>query len=533
VVLDVTERKHAEDALRENEARQRSILEHLPVGVWFVDAAANLLYANPAGSKIWGGDRFVHSNEYNNYRGKWHDTSKPLTPDDWAGARALKKGETSLRELIDIECFDGRQKTILNSAVPVRGKAGEITGAVIFNEDVSDLVAAQRALLESEQEFKAFFELSSVGAAEVDPVTNCFTRVNRKFCEITGYSEAELLKLGPLALTAPEEREKDVAQGKRLFSRETNDWQSEKRYLRKDGTLIWVQVTGTVLRRADGVPQRFLAVIQDITSRRQSQELMRSEAKRMEKLVEARTAKLQETVAELEAFAYSISHDLRAPLRALNSFSEALQQDYAEKLDDTAKHYLRRMGAACQRMDKLILDVLAYSRIVRQEIVLEPVDLHKLVRGLLDSFPHLQASQADIQIEGTLPQVVSSETALTQCISNLLGNAVKFVPAGTKPVVRIWSETREDGLYLLVRDNGIGIAPENEKRIFQLFQQLNKGYDGTGIGLSIVRKAIERLGGSVGVQSQPGKGSCFWLKLPLKDPAADGLDFSEKPALGI
>jgi len=248
---------------------------------------------------------------------------------------------------------------------------------------------------------------------------------------------------------------------------------------------------------------------------RQAHELLDDRAKHLETLVEQRTAKLRETIGELEGFSYSITHDLRAPLRAMQSFSQMLQTDHGGKLDDVDKEYLQRIATAANRMDKLIQDVLIYSSVMRMDLQLEPVDVTKLLRGMLESYPAFQEPKADVRIEGELPAVLGNEAALTQCFSNLLHNAVKFVAPATKPRVRISAQSDGPTVRLWVADNGIGIAPRHVAGIFGLFHRLDSAYEGTGVGLTIVKKAVERMGGRVGVESESGQGSRFWLDLKL------------------
>jgi signal transduction histidine kinase len=152
---------------------------------------------------------------------------------------------------------------------------------------------------------------------------------------------------------------------------------------------------------------------------------------------------------------------------------------------------------------------------VLQELPLEPVDLSKLLRGLLDTYPNFHPEKADIQIEGDLPVVLGNESLLTQCFSNLIGNAVKFVASGTRPQVRVRAETVDGTARIWVQDNGIGIPKHAQDRLFGMFQKLDSQYEGTGIGLAIVRKVVERMGGKVGVESEQGQGSRFWVELHL------------------
>jgi signal transduction histidine kinase len=246
----------------------------------------------------------------------------------------------------------------------------------------------------------------------------------------------------------------------------------------------------------------------------------------LELTVAERTAKLRETVEELESFSYSITHYLRAPLRALQSFSVILEEEQSAKLDEAAKDYLHRIASSAHRMDKLIQDVLNYSQVLRMDLALEPVDVPKLLRGMIESYPNFQAPRMEISIAQDLPRVLGNEAALTQCLSNLLTNAGKFVAPGTKPRVVISAEVlptqtaAENAgpapgrmVRIWVADNGIGIAERHREKIFGMFQRLDTHYEGTGIGLSIVRKAAERMGGKAGMESELGKGSRFWLEL--------------------
>ncbi|MCI0748713.1 MAG: ATP-binding protein [Verrucomicrobia subdivision 3 bacterium] len=250
----------------------------------------------------------------------------------------------------------------------------------------------------------------------------------------------------------------------------------------------------------------------------QAQAELKQHATKLEQVVAQRTARLRETVQELEAFSYSIAHDMRAPLRAMQGFAGILKQDYGDKLDDTAQGYLQRLGSAAARMDRLIVDILNYSQVVREELDLGVVDTHKLLLDIIHSYPQFDHAHADISIEGRLPLVLANEAALTQVMSNLLGNAVKFVTPGVRPCVRVGAnpEVVDDGrVELWVQDNGIGIPRDVQKRLFNMFTRLHRPglYEGTGIGLAIVKKAVERMGGSVGVESNPGEGSRFWVQL--------------------
>ena len=240
----------------------------------------------------------------------------------------------------------------------------------------------------------------------------------------------------------------------------------------------------------------------------------------LEILVQERTAKLSEMIAELQHVSYAITHDMRAPLRAMSTFAgiiyeglSAGAQTSPELLDSC-----RRIIASATRLDQLIKDALNYTKAVLQDLPLHPVDLSRLVPSLIESYPNLQADQADIRIEDPLPVVLGEESLLTQCFSNLMGNAVKFVAPGVRPQVRLRVESSGEIARIFVEDNGIGIAKDSQRRLFGMFERLTTGYEGTGIGLAIVRKVVERMGGKVGVISELGRGSRFWVELKTVPP---------------
>jgi signal transduction histidine kinase len=224
----------------------------------------------------------------------------------------------------------------------------------------------------------------------------------------------------------------------------------------------------------------------------------------------------QSLAEQMESFTYSISHDLRAPLRAVRGFAQALSEDYSAALDDAGREYLTRIEQGAERMDRLIQDLLQYSRVGAAGLTLSPVDLEPLIQHTLQQLgPDIRARHASIELRKPLPSVLGHEPTLEQVVTSLLSNAIKFVPPATPPRVRIWAETNGPHARLWIADNGIGIDPAHHQRIFGVFERLHgaETYPGTGIGLAIVAKGMERMGGKVGVESAPGKGSRFWIEL--------------------
>ena len=233
----------------------------------------------------------------------------------------------------------------------------------------------------------------------------------------------------------------------------------------------------------------------------------------LERLVNERTASLREAIGQMEEFSYSVSHDLRAPLRAIHGFADAVLEDYGDQVGAEGKSYLERIVQNSTRMERLMNDVLTYSRVSRREVCLEPVCLDKLVRDTVRHYPEFDAAQ--IVIEASLSDVLGHEPSLSQAIGNLLNNAVKFVLPGKAPRIVIRTEQTGDKVRLWIEDNGIGIKPEYQSRLFGMFERIHPegAYEGNGIGLAIVRKAVERMGGQVGVESDGCHGSQFWIQL--------------------
>ncbi len=271
-------------------------------------------------------------------------------------------------------------------------------------------------------------------------------------------------------------------------------------------------------------PGFFVTVLEDITERKDAEAALRAAQQQLllanetlEGKVRQRTAQLQETVTDLEHFSYSVVHDMRAPLRAMQSFAGFVLEEAPGPLDAQCQDYLHRIISSAQRLDTLIRDVLSYTKIARGEFSLGPVVLDGLVDDIVRDYPMFQANRAGIEIQHPLLPVVGNTALLTQCISNFLGNAVKFVAPGTRPEVKVWTEASGDGwVRFCVQDNGVGIHPDHLDRIWRIFERLHHSaeFPGTGIGLSVVKRAIQRMGGIVGVESKPGMGSVFWFKLP-------------------
>jgi len=399
--------------------------------------------------------------------------------------------------------------------------------ATSLEAEIAERKRAECALREQQTKLTVAVAVAQLGIWELDMVSNTLTG-SEQFKANLGLRPDEPLSYQRLIeLIHPDDRESAQA-ALRSSIASSSEYHTEYRIVDPAGEVRWIAAMGRCVHNGS---HRLLGVILDITERKRAAQIL-------EQTVAERTAELHDTISELEAFSYSISHDMRAPLRSMRGYADILTRECADKLGPECRNYLDRINSSAERMDRLIQDVLTFSRVARNEINLEPVNLDHLVRGILECYPNLQQPQADIAIEGRLPYVLGNAASLTQCLSNLLGNAVKFVAPGTQPRVRLRAEwidrpTKIDGhkpmshqpapthpkafhgpmIRLSVQDNGIGVPTQTREKIFGIFQRLSKNYEGTGIGLAIVKKAAERMGGRVGVDSESGQGSTFWLEL--------------------
>ena len=362
----------------------------------------------------------------------------------------------------------------------------------------------QGALRESEAQFRELFDCAPVAYHELDK-DGVVRWVNRAECALLGYEAGEMLGR-PIWEFAPAG---DRGASREAIGRKLSGEQPltpvQRRYTRRDGGELWVEIHDALVCNATGETTGIRTALLDIT-----------EHKHMAQAMEVHAAKLARSNTELERFAYVASHDLQEPLRMVASFTQLLSKRYSGKLDETADRYIEYAVDGAKRMQHLIADLLAYSRVNNKEIELRQADSEALMVAAVQNLRvTIEESGASVDWD-QLPEVWVDQTQFIQLFQNLVGNAIKFRQKETAPQIYISAEDSGAEWLFSVKDNGIGIDPRHADRVFQIFQRLHTRaeYPGTGIGLAVCQKVVERHGGKIWVESEPGAGSNFRFTIP-------------------
>lgn len=400
------------------------------------------------------------------------------------------------------------EEQLRSMQVELQAKAEELQSALAIKSKSEEALARLAAVVESSDD--------AIISKSLDGIIMSW---NAGAQRIFGYTADEIIGKSILVLIPPELQKEEPVIINKLKSGERIEHYETVR-LGKGGRKINISLTVSPVKDSSGKVIGASKIARDITEEKKRQQAEREREARfrteLERLVGERTASLQEAVAQMEEFSYSVSHDLRAPLRAMQGFATALLEDYRGKvIDAEGEGYLQRIVNAGMKMDRLTQDILVYSRIPRTEMVLNAVSLDKLVLDIVQQYLYSKAESADIAVETPLLSVMGNEAFLAQAISNLVDNAVKFAAKDRPLYIRIRTEAHQEQVRLWVEDNGIGIQSEHMQRIWGIFERVHPQdmYEGTGIGLAIVRKTIERMNGTVGVESDGVTGSRFWIQL--------------------
>ncbi len=512
---DISEQKRMEEELRDREELLRLFIEHAPAAIAMFDRRMRYM----AVSRRWINDYGLNGREL---VGRSHYDIFPEIPQRWKDIhQRCLAGAVERSEEDPFTRADGSTQWIRWEVRPWYTAVGEVGGIVVCSEDVTERKRAQLALQARDRHFTMVFQASPAPMAIVSFDDSRFVYANDAYLRLAGYAKDELIGKSTLELGiwVDLDTRKDIRD--RFASRE-KVLDFEVRLRTKTGELKSVLLSIEYME-IDG-KAHVLAVTKDITERKRAEELLRHSRDALEDRVRERTRELEARNVELENFSFITSHDLQEPLRKVRVFGERLRLEYADQLGEAGRDYLCRMENAAARMQALISDLLEYSQVAMGEHAFAEADLGELARQAAQDFDHaLAQTGGEIEI-GDLPRAEVDSALMRQVFANLISNALKY-HGQAPPMVRIGGEVVADGgrpmARISIEDNGIGFAEQYKEKIFQPFQRLHgrNAYEGTGIGLAIVRKVLERHGGTIAVESEPGLGSRFVLTLPVRQAA--------------
>lgn len=491
---------------RNEDSDYRFLLENQNELVVKVDATGKFLFVSPTYCKLFGmteqellGNNFV-----------------PLIhPDD---RESTIKAMKHLTEHPHICFIEQRAKTVLGwrwlawSDKAIVDSNGNIVSIIGVGRDVTLQKRTDQELLESENKFQKAFRSSPnlISLSRLDD--GLIYDVNDKFSKFLNLPRYKIIgkttqELGLFKAIPRSILKSAIDKDGRIENAEVTlvAYDDEKRQGLFSSEII--ELNGE---------RCLVSSFQDITDLRKAQEELEDYRLHLEGLVEQRTARIQEINDELSRFANSVCHDLKAPLRAMQGFANALAEDHSQSLDQEGIVYANRICKAADQMETLINDLFQYSKLSSLELTMSPTDpnkaLTKVLSGLSDE---INEKKATIIVKNELPVVIAYLPMLTRVFNNLISNSLKFTDKDVNPVITISGFVKQEKAVIRIKDNGIGMPKEKHKIIFDAFERLHgkESFPGNGIGLTIVKKALERMGGSVSVSSSPGKGSTFILEL--------------------
>lgn len=515
MTIDITELKTAELALRESEQRFRYLADHAPVLIWMSGLDQLCFYFNQPWLDFTG-----NTLEQENGNG-W---CKGVHPDDFQHCIQTYTQAFDQRQSFEmayrLKRFDGEYRWILDHGVPRYSADGKFLGYIGSCLDITERKRAEEALAVSEERFRRYFEQSLIGMAITSPEEK-WLDVNQRLCEILGYSYEELLQMTWTEITYPEDLFSDLKNFNKVLAGAIDGYTMDKRFIRKNKEIIDASISVRCLRRADGKVDFFVAMIQDISDRKKAEYLLKETN---EQLAQS-NAELARATRLKDEFLANMSHELRTPLNAILGMCEGLQDEVFGTLNQRQIQALKTIERSGNHLLELINDILDLAKVEsgKLELQLAPVAIHYLCESSL-TFIRQQCLkkglQLSLELPPNLPEIIVDERRIRQALINLLNNAVKFTPEGgtIKIVVEVETSSPSEFLLLSVIDSGIGIDPNHINKLFQPFVQidssLSRQHGGTGLGLALVQQLISLHQGTVRVQSEIGRGSCFTLCLP-------------------
>lgn len=515
IARDITRRKQDEEALRRSEALKGAILDSAMDAILSVDHEGNIHEWNRSAEAIFGYSKADAVGR------KMDELIIPPGQREYYHNRLAEYLMTGVGSLLghpfDATLMRAHGKEFYGELAITRNSQDEPAQYTCIARDITE-----RKQAEADRVFLSAIVESSADAIFSENVKGIITSWNRAAGRMFGYTAQEAVGQ-PIALIVPSERPQEEEEIQSRLNRGERIEHFETIRRRKDGTLLDVSVAISSIKDSLGRIVGNSRIARDITERRRTEEALRQSetsfralAEELEMKVKERTAQLLASLNSVEDLLYTIAHDLRAPNRAMQGFAQLLQVEYGTRLDGTARDYLNRISTAAVRNDELIRDLLEYGRLSHEEVPLAPVDLRQTVESVLNAIEgEIKRRHAHVHLAGEWPLVMANGSLLKQIMTNLLTNAIIYVPGDRTPDVAISAKSENGKAVLRVKDNGIGISPEQIDQAFKPFIRLPNPINapGTGMGLAIVKKAAERMNAAVGAESTPGSGTCFWLEL--------------------
>jgi len=504
----ISERRKIEKELQAREETLTSIFISAPIGIGMV-VDRKMTWVNQRLCDMIG-----YSAEELRYK-----SSRMLYPDeeefDWVGLEIYQQISAKGTGTVETRWCqkDGEIITILLSCTPLN-QADWSKGVTFTALDITKSKRDEKALQESEERFRFAFHTSPDSININMLADGDYIEINEGFTRILGYTRDDVIGKSSLALNIW----KNTDDRKRLVKGLTQKGYVENleaEFVGKDGRVI-VGLMSANIMQVNG-ENALLSVTRDITERKRIENELNEYRAHLEDMVRTRTEALEAKNKELETFTYSVSHDLKAPLRGIDGYSRLLEEEYAERLDEEGLLFLKNVRQSTSQMNQLIEDLLAYSRMERRDIQPVSIDLRAMLDTLVSHRAHdITAGHINISVNLPFQNVNSDIETLRQVLGNYLDNAVKFARRDVSATIELGGKENVDSWTLWVKDNGIGFDPQYVDRIFEIFQRLHRAEDfpGTGIGLAIARKAIQRIGGRAWAESSLGKGATFFIYIP-------------------
>lgn len=501
---DISAQKAVEAALKESEEKYRLLIENASEGI-VVCQGDYFKYVNPQAAKICGYSTEELLNK---------PFSELIHPDD--RTKVIERYKSRLAGMdvpasleLRIITADGRICWLLLNAVLISWNGAPAT--LDFFTDNTEQKKTEEALRSSETKFARVFQAAPVLLTISDLHSGMYLDVNDKFLEVTGYSRTEVIGKSSLELgwISASDRESLV----KHLNRDGKISNIELKCHGKNRSVVYCLFSGEVLH-LNG-QQRLLSIAQDITARKRIEETLQNFNHELEARVSERTAQLKSALRHQESFAYSISHDLRSPLRAVEGYSHILMEECADRLTPKATGYLKRMSNNVCRMGKLIDDLLTYSRLSMQPIQLGRVNTYSLVKEVCAELT-AERDMTKIRLNvARLPHCQADPTLLRQVFTNLISNALKFTATRDLATIEVGSFPQGKTTVYYVRDNGVGFDMQYAEMLFGVFQRLHgmEEFEGSGVGLAIAQNIIDRHGGSIWAESVPDSGAAFFFTL--------------------